>query len=67
MSRRDRPVGFGGRLQVPMSTQALELLEQLARLGIYGNTVDEVARRFIDQGLERFVITPLLPQRRRKP
>ncbi len=38
-------------LTVELSNQASDLLEQLAAYGIYGQTAEEVAGRFIDQKL----------------
>lgn len=42
----------------------MRLLKEIARLGIYGRTTGEVAARFIDQALERFVPTPRLKVRK---
>jgi len=48
-------------LRVSLSDQSLELLEQLARRGIYGRNPAEVAGRFIDRALSRFVDRPRFP------
>lgn len=55
-----------GMIAVPISAQTAELLQELAALGIYGKTDYEVAARFIDQALERFVAAPVLRPRRRR-
>lgn len=38
-------------LKIPLSKQATALLDELASCGIYGQTPEEVAGRFIDQRL----------------
>jgi len=38
-------------LKIPLSKQATALLNELASYGIYGQTPEEVAGRFIDQSL----------------
>jgi len=50
-------------IRVTVSEQSEELLEQLARKGIYGRNSAEVAGRFIDQALQQFVEAPKLPLR----
>jgi hypothetical protein len=42
-------------LTVTLSEQSVELLEEIARRGIYGRNPAEVAGRFVDQELVRFV------------
>jgi hypothetical protein len=48
-------------LAVRISPQSKDLLEQLAALGIYGASPDEVAARFVDQALQRIVEARLIP------
>jgi len=43
-----------------LSQQSKDLLEELARRGIYGRNEAEVAGRFIDNALQEFVETPKL-------
>lgn len=52
------------RLLVVLSGQSAELLERLAAYGIYGASPEEVAERFIDEGIQRFVETPRLRARK---
>ena len=42
-------------LTVTLSEQSVELLEEIAALGIYGRNPAEVAGRFVDRELERLV------------
>ena len=46
--------------RVTVSVQSEELLEQLGKRGIYGRNVAEVAGRFIDEALQRYVEQPKL-------
>jgi len=48
------------KIRVTVSEQSEELLEQLARQGIYGRNSAEVAGRFIDQALQQFIKPPKL-------
>ena len=50
---------------LPLSLQSLSLLRELATYGIYGRTVEEVAARLVDEGLQRFVPTPVLKEPKR--
>lgn len=45
-------------IRVTLSTQSIALLDKLAALGIYGRNPAEVAGRFIDEALARFVEAP---------
>jgi hypothetical protein len=59
-------------LRVTVSAQSARLLDDLAAKGIYGRNPAEVAARFIDEALQRFVDTPRLSlnatqAQRRKP
>jgi hypothetical protein len=45
-------------MEVPLSSQSLDLIRRLATYGIYGATVEEVVARFIDEGLAKFCPTP---------
>jgi hypothetical protein len=48
-------------IRVTVSTQSARLLEALATKGIYGRNPAEVAGRFIDEALQKFIETPRLP------
>ena len=47
-------------IRVTVSVQSGSLLEQLAERGIYGRNAAEVAARFIDKALQRFIEQPKL-------
>jgi hypothetical protein len=47
-------------IRVTLSEQSVRLLDELAKKGIYGRNKAEVAGRFIDESLQKFVETPLL-------
>jgi hypothetical protein len=47
-------------LRVTVSVQSEQLLEQLGKRGIYGRNAAEVAARFIDEALQRYVEQPKL-------
>lgn len=47
-------------IHVTVSVQSDKLLDDLARRGVWGRSGAEVAARFIDQALERFVGVPKL-------
>ena len=47
-------------LRVTVSVQSEHLLERLGKRGIYGRNSAEVAARFIDEALQRFVDQPKL-------
>lgn len=47
-------------IRVTLSEQSVCLLDELAKKGIYGRNKAEVAGRFIDEALQRFIETPLL-------
>jgi hypothetical protein len=53
-------------LRVTVSAQSAELLEQLAAKGIYGRNSAEVAARFVDEALQRYIETPRLQIESRK-
>lgn len=42
-------------IRVTISRQSEALLEKLAALGVYGRNGTEVAARFIDEALQRFI------------
>lgn len=48
-------------IRVTVSTQSAQLLDALAAKGIYGRNPAEVASRFIDEALQKFVESPRLP------
>jgi hypothetical protein len=55
-------------ITVTISEQSEQLLEELARRGVYGRNPAEVAGRFIDQALQQFIDRPALkPVIKRKP
>jgi len=43
------------KLKITLSVQSLDLLEQLARRGIYGRSEADVAARFVDEKLQLLV------------
>jgi hypothetical protein len=47
-------------IRVTVSTQSARLLDELAAKGIYGRNPAEVAGRFIDEALLRFIQAPRL-------
>jgi hypothetical protein len=56
----------GNKFEVTLARQSVELIEELARRGIYGRTPAEVGGRFIEQSLQQFVEPPkLVPKRAR--
>jgi hypothetical protein len=71
--RADGAMELKRALSVEVSREALDLLEQLARHGIYGSTVGEVAARFVEERLRDLVPQPVLlesyfgPRPRRAP
>lgn len=50
----------GIKFEVTVAKQSIDLIEQLARRGIYGRTPAEVGGRFIEQALQQFVDPPKL-------
>ncbi len=48
------------KIRVTVSEQSQRLLDQLAERGIYGRNSAEVAGRFIDEALQKFVEQPKL-------
>ena len=49
-----------GVIRVTLSEQSVRLLDELAEKGIYGRNRAEVAGRFIDEALQKFVEAPRL-------
>ena len=47
-------------VRVTLSQQSVRLLDELAAKGIYGRNRAEVAGRFVDEALQKFVETPRL-------
>lgn len=45
-------------VKVALSHQSVDMLEELAGIGVLGATAEEVAARFIDEALRRFVEPP---------
>jgi hypothetical protein len=56
-----------GLIRVTVSNQSVRLLDDLAAKGIYGRNRAEVAGRFIDEALQRFVQAPRLKIRTGSP
>jgi len=48
----------GESFKVTLSHQSVQMLEELAKRGLYGRNSADVAARFIDQALERFAEAP---------
>jgi hypothetical protein len=54
----------GNKFEVTLAKQSVEMIEELAKRGIYGRTAAEVGGRFIEQALQQFVDPPkLIPKR----
>lgn len=53
-----------GHFRVELSEQTTDLIGELAQFGIYGRDSEEVARRFIDEGIQRFCARPALEPNR---
>ena len=53
-------------IRVTLSSQSVALLDELAKKGIYGRNRADVAGRFVDEALQKFVETPLLKIRDRQ-
>jgi len=47
-------------IRVTLSEQSESLLEQLAARGVYGRNAAEVAGRFVDEALQKFIQAPRL-------
>ena len=54
----------GIKFEVTLAKQSIDLIEQLAKRGIYGRTPAEVGGRFIEQALQQFVPPPKLTPKR---
>jgi hypothetical protein len=54
---------FEGTINHALSVQSLDLLEKLAKLGIYGESSAEVGARLVDKSLQEFVHRPQFAQR----
>lgn len=52
-----------GTITVVLSAQSIDILDQLAELGIYGASGEEVAERLIDEALQKLVPPPVLDAR----
>jgi hypothetical protein len=57
---RPKNISPGERFEVRLAAQSIELLQQLAKRGIYGRSPAEVGGRFIERSLEQFVEHPKL-------
>jgi hypothetical protein len=54
----------GNKFEVTLARQSVDMIEELAKRGIYGRTPAEVGGRFIEQALQQFVDPPrLVPKR----
>lgn len=61
---RRRNASPGTKFEVTLAKQSVDLIELLAKRGIYGRTPAEVGGRFIEQALQQFVDQPkLVPKR----
>jgi hypothetical protein len=61
---RTKSASPGIKFEVTLAKQSIDLIEELARRGIYGRTPAEVGGRFIEQSLQQFVEAPrLVPAR----
>jgi hypothetical protein len=47
-------------IRVTLSSQSVALLDELAKMGIYGRNRADVAGRFVDEALQKFVDIPKL-------
>jgi len=47
-------------IRVTVSAQSEQLLEQLVQRGVFGRSTAEVAGRFVDRALQRFMEQPKL-------
>lgn len=56
-----------GMIRITLSDQSVRLLDELAEKGIYGRNRAEVAGRFIDEALQKFVETPRLELDKQRP
>jgi len=52
------------KFEVTLAKQSIDLIEDIARRGIYGRTSAEVGGLFIEQALQQFVEPPKLVGRR---
>ena len=57
---KDKNLADSATMRITVSVQSEELLEQLGKRGIYGRNAAEVAARFIDEALQRYVEQPKL-------
>jgi hypothetical protein len=57
----------GVKFEVTLARQSVDLIEELAKRGIYGRTPAEVGGRFIEQELRQFVEAPKLVPKRLRP
>lgn len=46
------------KLEINTTPQAIRILELLAQYGIYGADREDVARRFVEKELEKFIDQP---------
>jgi len=54
----------GNKFEVTLAKQSVDMIEELAKRGIYGRTPAEVGGRFIEQALQQFVDPPKLRPKR---
>jgi hypothetical protein len=59
MAKNKNGVG-SSTIRVTVSVQSEQLLEQLVQRGVYGRSPAEVAGRFVDRALQRFMPQPQL-------
>jgi hypothetical protein len=61
---RQKNASPGIKFEVTLAKQSIDLIEDLAKHGIYGRTPAEVGGRFIEQALQEFVGKPKLKLKR---
>lgn len=54
-------------LEVTLSKQSVTMLDKLSEIGVLGATTGEVAARFIDEALRKFVQPPVFDMSLRMP
>ena len=64
---RQKNASPGVKFEVTLARQSVDLIEDLAKRGIYGRTPAEVGGRFIEQALQEFVERPKLIPKRTPP
>lgn len=55
---KNKNLADSGPFRITVSVQSKQLLEELGKRGIYGRNAAEVAARFVDEALQRYVEQP---------